>query len=155
MRLAALLVLIAAPAAAGTSDRAAVMISDGTSDALVLTVFSDKLDRATDSAPFFLGVAGCALGGPIVHLTNREWGRAGASFGARVGVPLVGMFVGNAICSHGEHHAGDLLPCLGSVLVGGALGMVGAEVLDWTVISRGPADPSMPIAHVVSIGGSF
>ena len=158
MRRAALVVLVAAsnaPAAADTSDRGEVVISDGASDALMLTVFSDTLDHGAHGMLFFAGAAGYTLAPPIIHAANHEWGRAGASFGVRVGLPVVGLVIGDEICSQTEHHAGDLLPCFGSALVGGALGILGAEVLDWTAISRGPADPSMPTARVVSIGGSF
>jgi hypothetical protein len=155
MKLAALLVLIASPAAASPSDREEVMIGDGASDALMLTVFSDTLDHGSGGTLFFLGAAGYTLAPPIIHAANHEWGRAGIDLGVRVGLPVVGLALGNAICSQEDHHAGDLQPCLGSALIGGALGMIGAEVIDWTAIARGPSAPAMPIAHVISIGGSF
>ena len=158
MKLAAIAVAAtiaaARPAAADTSDRTEVIAADLFGDTLMATIFSERIDRGTNAAPFWTGLVVFAVGGPAIHAARGDWGRAGLSLGDRVVGPLLGMTVGDKLCMWHHDPNDTFLPCLDGLILGGAIGLVGAEVVDWTAISRGPA-PSMPIAHVVSFGGSF
>src|SRR5207302_1759498 len=41
-----------------------------------------------------VGVGGYFLGGPIIHLAHRQYGRAGISLALRVGLPTLGAVIG-------------------------------------------------------------
>jgi hypothetical protein len=149
---AVMVAAVAHPAAADLSDRGTIVITDATSDALMASLFVERIDRATHAAPFYVGVAGYALGGPIVHAAHGDWGRAGISLSARVVLPVVGIVGGHELCVAGSDEDHDeLLPCFGSMILGGIAGIVGAEVLDWAAVSRGPEPRTM----MLSFGAAF
>lgn len=109
----------------------------------------------------YVGAAAYLLGGPVVHLRYGEWTDAGASLGLRLAAPAALGYLGCTVFGdrHGQGrrdgHAGDPDDaCLLGGLAGLALGVVGAEVVDWTVLSR-VDDGAAPAARMVSLGGRF
>lgn len=73
------------------------------------------------------GMGGYVLGGPIVHLAHRQYGRAGISLALRVGLPIVGGLVGlsTATC-----HPDEWLCGVGELAAGFAIGSAAAVVID-------------------------
>ena len=73
------------------------------------------------------GVSGYVLGGPIVHLAHRQYGRAGISLALRVGLPMLGAVVGlsTASCRPDEWFCG-----VGQAAAGVAIGSAAAMVID-------------------------
>lgn len=71
-------------------------------------------------------------GGTVVHFGHGNIGRGVASAALRTGLPLLGAFVGSASASGCR---GDWCG-FGEVLVGGAIGMVSAELIDVAVLAR-------------------
>jgi hypothetical protein len=92
------------------------------------------------------GMGGYALGGPIVHLAHRQYGRAGISLALRVGLPILGAAVGawSATCHPDEWFCG-----VGEAVAGFAIGSAAAIGIDnaFVVPSAGPStvDPG-PVA---------
>lgn len=82
----------------------------------------------------YLTVGGYVLGGPIVHLTRENFGRAGASLALRVGLPLTFASVGAAAadCEGSE----ELFCGIGEVVIGGLIGVTTAIALDAAVLAR-------------------
>jgi hypothetical protein len=74
-------------------------------------------------------------GGAIVHLGHGNVGRGLASAALRVGLPLVGAYLGSASASGCQ---GDWCG-LGETLAGGALGMVSAELIDVALLAHDSA----------------
>lgn len=141
----------ATTAHAETSDRTEIIITDGVSDALIVAPAWRPIEEGAGTGPFWLGLSGAILGGPIVHAAHHDWGRAGIDLGARVIAIPVGAMIGDALCEHDPSSHGDILPCIGHDLIGAALGLIAAEVVDWTVIARGPTSTPM----MLTFGGHF
>lgn len=82
----------------------------------------------------YLTAGGYVLGGPIVHLTRENFGRAGASLALRVGLPLTFASVGAAAanCEGSE----ELFCGIGEVVIGGLIGVTTAIALDAAVLAR-------------------
>jgi hypothetical protein len=78
-------------------------------------------------------VGGYFLGAPIVHASKGNWGRAAGSLALRTGAPILlgGIGAGLENCSDEDFTCG-----LAGALVGGALGIVAAIVLDAAVLAR-------------------
>lgn len=104
---------------------------------------------ALESGLLALGGLGTyLLGGPTIHATQGQGGRAGASVGLRLGIPVGGAFlgglVGAAACpdsspSDPETSDEDLgcLPAVGAgAAVGLLVGVVGAVVVDDVFLGR-------------------
>jgi hypothetical protein len=96
--------------------------------------------------------------GAVVHAAHDHYGRAVASGGLRVGLPLAGLFLG-AASSRGC--TGDLCD-LGPALAGGLIGMGTAEVVDLVMASderevapSAPAKGWTPVASVRHSGATF
>lgn len=121
------LVAITAPSAradeGGYGER--IVAIDATSDALILVGLF-----AENEWPAWAGLAGHVVGGPIVHLTHDNAGRAALSLGTRVGLPALGGLVGYAACFDDT----GFLRCIGSAGVGLVLGVLAAQIIDPTVI---------------------
>ena len=143
----------AAPARADTSDREEIIISDAVSDLLIASVASPGVTSHLHGIPVGIGFAGALLGGPIIHASHDDWGRAGISFGTRIATPLVGAVVGNALCSDEAHQ--EFLGCLGDAAIGLAAGLVVAQVIDATLIARGSTAGQMPAVRMLSFGVRF
>lgn len=150
MKLAAALAVALASraAAAAPSVRTQVLLSDGVSDTLIV---GSVLSSSDDGAK--LGLFAALFGAPLVHAANDGWARAGWSFLARAGLPTLGFAAGVKLCdlraTDVERH--QMLSCIGDGLIGGVIGLVGAQVLDATVISRG----SDPTPTMLSFGARF
>jgi hypothetical protein len=84
-------------------------------------------------------------GGAIVHLGHGNVGRGVASAVLRIGLPLVGGYLGAASASG---CTGDWCG-LGEVVVGGLIGMASAELIDVAVLARDrvPTPTAAPAAQ--------
>jgi len=87
---------------------------------------------AADEQSATLIVGTYVLGGPIVHWSHGNVGRGFGSLALRLGAPL-GLAL--AFASGCDSSDGDM-GCIGSVVAGAALGVVGAVVLDASVLAR-------------------
>jgi hypothetical protein len=88
-----------------------------------------SLPLAYYSPPVIIGsLTAYTLGPPIVHLAHGKVGTAFGSLGLRVGMPLVGAFVGQFFGHTGEW--GNT-----GAYVGGLVGAIGAQVIDATVLT--------------------
>jgi hypothetical protein len=74
-------------------------------------------------------------GGAIVHLGHGNVGRGLASAALRAGLPIIGLALGAASASG---CTGDWCG-LGEVVVGGAIGMVSAELIDVALLAHDSA----------------
>jgi hypothetical protein len=97
----------------------------------------------TKGAVSAIGLGGYALAAPMIHLAHGNPGRALASFGLRIGLPVglgaAGFYTGFALS--GKDCSG--YQCFGAAVVGLLLGgaglvtgMVGASVIDGGVFAR-------------------
>lgn len=95
-----------------------------------------------------VGIATLALGAPALHLYHHQPGRAAASLGLRVALPLVGMAIGAAGAQRGTD-AEIALPAIGAVL-----GLAAASLFDITYLSRAEdtAKPARMLAPAFSAG---
>jgi hypothetical protein len=91
----------------------------------------------------FGGVATYALGGPIVHFTHEQPGRALGSFALRVGLPGAGVLIIAGLASSCQG-GGDGWCEVGAVVVGGTVllgGFVTAIIVDDGFLGRVPKAP--------------
>ena len=117
-------------------------------DAASITVFAVSARNAlsTDNSYFWNGAAVVAGGGyffgaPFIHLAHHRLGGAAVSLGLHVGLPLLFGELGNSqSCPSGD--GGEHGFCGGTAaLVGGALGVLTATIVDATVNSTEPDAP--------------
>jgi hypothetical protein len=143
---AVLLALSSSPARAGSGDGAWYGYQVLATDALswTLIVGGAKANVIEVSA---LGVGGLFFGGPIVHVGHGSYGRAGASFGLRVGLPLLGLGIGAAA----DRDSHSFIPA--GPIIGVFLGSIAASIVDIAVIAR-EADPQAA-PRILSFGGRF
>ncbi|MCE9579770.1 MAG: hypothetical protein K8W52_42025 [Deltaproteobacteria bacterium] len=147
----ALIAALASTAHADTSYRWQLMLSDGISDAAAGTLLSERLVDATHGGLFYAGAAGVLLGAPIIHAAHGDWRAAGVSLGARAALPVgIGYFAAK-VCDD-KPRKSEWFPCVGALLVVAAVGVVGAEVIDWTLLDHTDASAAPLIFH---IGGGF
>ena len=104
------------------------LISDGTS-LLLVPLLGTRI--ASGETVAYVAVGGYLLGAPVVHLAHGRPGMAAASLGLRVVMPLAGALVGAGL----ERCRGDLCG-LGGALVGGALGVISATVIDAAALTH-------------------
>jgi hypothetical protein len=99
-----------------------------------------------------LGVSGMFFGGPIVHAAHGHWGRAGASFGLRVGAPFLGAILGGPLGAGGKSgkHALDGIVY---AIFGAGLGYVAAAVFDIAYLAYEDVPEARP--RMFSIGARF
>ncbi|WP_438005906.1 hypothetical protein WME89_45830 [Sorangium sp. So ce321] len=76
-------------------------------------------------ALIMVGIGGFALGGPVTHWANGNVGKGFISLGLNAGGAFGGSMIGVAIGS-----SGDGWEALGGFLVGGALGLFAANIVD-------------------------
>jgi hypothetical protein len=94
-----------------------------------------------------VGGIGYFLGGPLVHISHKHYGRAGVSAAIRFGLPIFGGAIAArfATCSPNE-----ILCGLDEFAMGFAVGAVSAAVVDSTLIapwsSKSAAEPEPPVA---------
>ena len=139
---------------AGDHDRAEVMIADGIGDGLIVLSLPFLGHGTGPQLVLWTGVGGQLLAAPIIHAVNGDYGRGAASLGVRLAAPTAGFFVADVICDHVTPKDETFLRCLGSDLIGTAIGIVLAQATDWLVFSR-PADDGTATPRLLQIGGRF
>ncbi|HEU0029964.1 MAG TPA: hypothetical protein VFQ53_04975 [Kofleriaceae bacterium] len=101
-----------------------------------------------DSEPLlYLGMAGVILGAPTVHLLEGNAPGAAGSLVLRVGLPVVGGFVGGS--------GGHGLESIGRTLVGIVAGSLAASVIDIAWLAKHDDPTAAPTARMITFGGSF
>lgn len=95
------------------------------------------VSAASPGAGAALILGGYFLGGPIVHWAHGQVGRGFADFGIRVGAPIVLSLLGYAALHKGNGN--DFDGAAGAV-IGAALGIIGAIVIDASVLAYEPGD---------------
>lgn len=117
----------------------------GTVDLASATVFTVGIKLDLDCKPCFataaVGFVGMALGAPIIHVAEGNYGRMGISLGARVVLPTVGLMT-----------AVKLMTSENSVLAGFLLGFLAASAIDVVLASE---EDAMTGVRMVSIGARF
>ena len=93
----------------------------------------------TDSEGCQLPVYGYLLGGPIIHGRHHGWGRAFASLGLRLGLPLAGLFFGLGT-------SGDGLSAIGPAAVGAGVGVIAAIAIDASWAYDDAPPPTSPVS---------
>ncbi len=148
-RFASAVVVVAALAARPTAAQAdggyaeRMIAIDATADTLIAVGMVGDQDWVV-----YAGLAGYALGGPLLHATHDEWPRAGVSLGTRLGLPLATGAIGDAICVDDT----GFLRCIGSAAIGAAIGMLAAQIIDPAVIVDGDAAAA---PAMLTVGGRF
>jgi hypothetical protein len=97
---------------------------------------------------FWVAGGGYLFGAPIVHLVHGNPGRAAASLGLRVGLPIAFVGVGLAV----EDCEGRDFCGFASVLIGLPLGMATAIALDAAVLARDRVKRQVRITPVADVG---
>lgn len=110
-----------------------------------LIIGGAKLDAWPVSA---LGAGALFLGGPIVHAAHGNYGRAGISFGARVGGPLLGIGIGAAL----DKNSRSFIPA--GPIIGAFVGYLAGAIVDIAVVAREETDPAAA-PRMLSFGGRF
>lgn len=118
------------------SYRGATLTADGVSVGLV--VLSDLADA---ESLVWIGISTYVVGAPFVHLTKGRPGRAAASLAMRVGLPALGLVIGDSI----PRDCGICGGPPGAVYLGLAAGVVTASALDAIFLAKGDATP--PAVH--------
>ncbi len=140
----------ATPARADEHGQTQVIAADAASDTLMLVLFTPMSEEAS-GVVFAIGLASQLLAPPIIHAAANDWNRAGIDLGARIVAPALGILIATGLCDdHPKHN--EWLPCLGPQFAGGIVGVLGAQILDWLVISR-PTDGIA--ARTISFGARF
>jgi hypothetical protein len=102
-------------------------------DGLIVGGSALALDLESDDMLATVAAA-WVLGGPIGHLVHGEMRNAAMSLGLRLGLPLLGGYLGKTI-------AGDCFECNGphaleEILAGVLLGTLAASLIDMSVVAR-------------------
>ena len=123
------------------SYRSQTVIADGI--AMGLLVIGVKTNN---EAIGYLSLGTYAGGAPLVHLAHHRPGRAAASLGLRVGLPILGGILGDKL---GNQHrcSGDVCDVdeRGVLIALGLLGgMAGAMVIDTAFLAKGDEAPARP-----------
>ncbi len=107
--------------------------------------------RGNGDAGVTLGLGTYLLGAPIIHVAHGRPGRAVGSVAMRIGLPFLGAMVGAALepkhnCRPGvdSFECGDDEGPSGEVVLGLLLGVVGASLIDATVMADGDAPAAKP-----------
>ena len=95
-----------------------------------------------------LGMGGYLVLGPIVHASHGNTGRAWASAGLRLGLPLLGGVIGGA-----SHGSGDALDIMAGMVVGGMAGALGAMIIDSAALGweQRPVQRERPLVVVPQV----
>jgi hypothetical protein len=125
------------------------LTADGISTLVFFAAFgqnSDGSDRVNETLAY-AGLLGYELAPGIVHFAHRNAGRAFASFGIRLGMPLAGAFLGGAAISG---CSGDDCQATG-IGLGFLLGMGGAIALDAALLAYESPEPRRQAARVMPV----
>ena len=104
-----------------------------------------------------LGGFGYLFGGPVVHAVHGQGGVGAGSFLLRVGMPVMGAFLGCAI----QGDSSGEFSCLGGALVGFGLGALGVVVIDASLLAyeepqENPKKPRiLTMGHATRHGGQI
>jgi hypothetical protein len=116
-----------------------VLLADGASVAVLAA------GGALRSTPVLVaGLAGWFLAAPVVHARHATFGRGAASFALRVGLPTLGLLVGQAASRGCWNDVGASDSCEVGAGAGGLfLGVLAAEIVDIALLARDahPAEP--------------
>lgn len=119
--------------------RAEMAIASASSLGLFLA--GDALEREGSAIPDAMMAAGALsypLVGPVIHVRHHRYGRALASLGMRIGLPITAGIIG----ARSVHCGQDAIGCgLDELGVGMMVGAVLAAALDTTLLS-GPSESS-------------
>ena len=120
-------------------------IAVGTVDVASATVFTVGVKLDLDCRPCFvtaaIGFVGMALGAPIIHAAEGNYGRMGISLGARVVLPTVGLMTAVRFTASEN-----------SSLAGFLLGFLAASVIDVVLASE---EQDLTGGRMVSISTQF
>jgi hypothetical protein len=146
------------------------LISDGLAGALIIAGALQK-DPYGAVVLVAFGADVYALGAPIVHFANRQFGAGFKSLGVRLGLPLLGAMLGNqvgpkdAVKCGGDPSCSDSEDSTLGVLVGASVGVLAAVAIDARYFARkrvtsfAPAfAPTVGYSRAgltVGLGGSF
>jgi hypothetical protein len=125
------------------SYRGQTLLADGIAAGLVLVLVT-KQDKSSEAFGK-LGLATYALGAPIIHLTKSRTGHALVSVTMRIGLPIAGALLGNAMDDGFECHidvCDDNSPS-DEMVLGVVAGFVAASALDAIYLAKGDA-PKQP-----------
>ncbi|MGZ3419971.1 MAG: hypothetical protein ACXVEF_27585 [Polyangiales bacterium] len=101
------------------------LLTDGAALGLGLAAAKFQSDELA-----WLGLGTYVLGGPIVHATHGNWGRAAGSLALRVGLPATLMTIGCQL----DDTKGDW-GCIGAVIGGFVIGTISASIIDSTALA--------------------
>jgi hypothetical protein len=136
--------LAGSPASARAEDqtyRIAVTATDLASATVFTAGVKMDLDCRSCFVTLAIGFVGMALGAPIIHASEGNYGRMGISLGARVVLPTLGTIA-----------AARLKASENSILAGFLIGFLVATAIDVAMASE-DTDPTA--ARVLSIGTRF
>jgi hypothetical protein len=148
----AILILIASTAHAD-DEHYELLANDLTADALMAPSIARDAPGDTAEKAMALGIVIHVFGAPVIHWAHREWGSGAVDLGVRAVAPMVGWITGDLACEHWDldDPGHDYNHCYWLATTGFAVGAVGAQVLDWLVISR----PDQPHTIMLTLGARF
>jgi len=122
-----------------------ILMSDGIS---LATAIAGGFAGHRGEPLLWIGGGGYLLGAPVVHLAHGNPGRAAASLGLRVALPIAFFGVGTVIedC-HGQDFCG-----LGSMVIGVPLGMATAIALDAALLARDTVKRPLALVPTAAFG---
>jgi hypothetical protein len=122
------------------------LLADGAALSLVVGGASLQSNKTAQTGGGLLAVGGAltyVLGGPIIHVVNERALTGLASLGLRVGVPvggtLLGAIGGSAVC---RDSSGNWICALVGGVIGFSVGILGAVIVDASVLARKPVAPA-------------
>src|SRR5262249_38024061 len=132
-----------------------LIIPDAAAYGMLLTAAFLPPDRVLEAS-----LATYALGGPIVHCVHARYGRAAASLGVRIALPMLGGMLGDGIQQLGKpgvHPWNFDGPPSPWWIIGGVGGLIGASIVDGLWIAGGyhPKEKALtwtPTAHATAGG---
>lgn len=112
---------------------------------------SDGIDRSQAVAiGMVIGIGGFALGAPIVHALEGNYGRMGLSIATRLALPTLGMVAGLRLDLKG---GGSLLTS--GPVVGFLVGAAVTTVVDAALALTADDEPAREAPVMLSFGGRF
>lgn len=128
---------------------AGMIVTDGAGWALA---FGGVLGESPELVIGGLGLA--IIGTPLFHLARENYGRMGASFGLRLGAPLLGFAIAKGASSDSDGGGGPPVFSGLDALGGAVLGLLAAQVIDIALLAHDDGDDA-PATRMLSIGGRF
>ena len=153
MKALAIVALAASSTARADDTRYELIANDVVADGLMAPSIGRDVPGETAEKAMALGVVLHVFGAPVVHWAHREWGSGAIDLGVRAAAPMVGWITGDLVCEHWELDSPghDYNYCYWLATTGFAAGALGAQLLDWLVISR----PDQPHTMMLTFGTRF